>query len=211
MNHVKAYGKFVEQNGYSHRTAAYLQWGTSEKSIGSFLLLNPGSSAPLNEKSSMPDESEFMEEELDSTMQQMVRIVESLYPGETLDGRISIYNLFSLRNVKSEQAIGEFEALVDRGLMDPLDVMQNIDMLKLNPWTCIGWGIQDQKKRKNIDSMKRRWMLALEEAGIPTFGKPHKNGKDYYHICPRLRKDQDKMLDELMGLYRKEVLCGIDV
>lgn len=51
----------------------------------------------------------------------------------------------------------------------------------------------------------------MEEAGIPTFGKPHKNGKDYYHICPRLRKDQDTMVDDLVELYRKEVLCGIDI
>lgn len=148
MNHLKAYGKFVEESGYSHRTAAYLQWGTSEKSIGSFLLLNPGSSVSLHGKSSKPNEPEFMEAELDSTMQQMIRIVESLYLGETIDGRVAIYNLFSLRNVKSEQAIGEFEALVDRGLMDPLDVMQDLDILRLNPWTCIGWGIQDQKMKE---------------------------------------------------------------
>lgn len=211
MNHVKAYGKFIEENGYSHRKAAYLQWGTSEKSIGSFLLLNPGSSAPLHGKTSIPDESGFMESEIDSTMRQVIRIVESLYMGETIDGRVPLYHLFSLRNVKSDQAIGEFEALVDRSLMDPLDVMQDLGTLKLNPWTCLGWGIHDQRKRKNLDSMKERWMLALVEAGIRTFGKPHKNGKDYYHICPRLKKDQDAMVDDLVELYRKEVLCGFDV
>ena len=43
MNQPKAYGSFVKRGDHIFRTSAYIQWGESEKSIGSCLLLNPGS------------------------------------------------------------------------------------------------------------------------------------------------------------------------
>ena len=51
----------------------------------------------------------------------------------------------------------------------------------------------------------------LEESKVPQFGKVHKNGNDFYHIRPRLKPDQDTLLDDLVELYRVEVLGGVEV
>ncbi|WP_155988283.1 hypothetical protein [Oceanobacillus picturae] len=46
MKSVQAFGVFLKKDGIIFRKSAYLQWGTSKKSIGSFLLLNPGRAKP---------------------------------------------------------------------------------------------------------------------------------------------------------------------
>jgi hypothetical protein len=43
MNQPKAYGSFIKCGENTFRTSAYIQWGCSDKSIGSSLLLNPDS------------------------------------------------------------------------------------------------------------------------------------------------------------------------
>lgn len=45
----------------------------------------------------------------------------------------------------------------------------------------------------------------LQESGITSFGKLHKNELDYYHLRPRLLADQETLMDELLGIYQARV------
>ena len=39
---VKGFGKFIKKDNYVYRTEAFLQWGTSKKTIGTIIMQNPG-------------------------------------------------------------------------------------------------------------------------------------------------------------------------
>ena len=205
MSNVKVYGQFVGFKGYMFRPKAYLQWGTSSESLGAFLLLNPGTARPLENSKLRIESGDFCETVMDRTMQQMQRFVESIYGEHELNGRVHIYNLFSLRNPANLDAISTFENLASVDEFSFLTDYPSIDELKNHPWVCKCWGINSKANRKHLKESKLRWNNLLLKADIPTFGKIHSNKFDYYHIRPQLLKDQEVLLNELVELYKKEV------
>ncbi|MFD1416275.1 hypothetical protein [Oceanobacillus jeddahense] len=202
MDHIQAFGEFQKKDGYIFRKSAYLQWGEQTNSIGSFLLLNPGKAKPSNMKNMEGEIDGHYKVDTDLTMKQMVKLVEKIYQADKLNGRIYIYNLFSLRNPKNQEAIMHFEQLAEAKLIEPEEVLPSVEELQKHPWICCGWGISKEKKFKHLQKMKSLWQLRLQESGIRTFGKLHKNGTDYYHIKPQLVTDQELLIDELLNIYQ---------
>ena len=205
MSNVKAYGQFEERNGYTFRPKAYLQWGSSKESLGAFLLLNPGNAKPLEKIVLREREVYYGEAKVDQSMQRMQKLVERIYGGKELDGRVHIYNLFSLRNTINKEAIGTFEKLISMGEISIVDDYPSLEELKKHPWICKCWGINSTANRNHLKERKVKWNELIVNALTPTFGKLHSNKVDYFHIRPHLLKDQELLQDELLGLYHKEV------
>lgn len=202
MANTKAFAVFQKKGGNIFRPSAYLQWGTKTESIGSFLLLNPGSAQSAEIEGLEEGLMEQHKIELDPTMKQMVKLVESLYDTKALNGRVHIYNLFTLRNPTNENAIAHFEQLTNDALINPLEDLPVIEVLQEHPWICCAWGINSQRNHKHLQLVKSAWNQRLEEAGVLTFGKRHHNGTDYYHLRPQLLADQEKLIHELTEIYR---------
>lgn len=205
MGSVRAYGQFEERNGYTYRHRAFLQWGTSEKSLGAFLLLNPGKVKPLENVVLKEGDAYFGETKIDQSMQLMQKLVERVYEEKELDGRVHIYNLFSLCNTKYQDAIAMFEKLVSVGEIPVIDDYPSLEELKKHPWICKCWGINSKVNHNHLRERKIKWIELLTNANVPTFGKIHPNKFDYFYIRPHLKKEQDVLQDELVELYRKEV------
>lgn len=205
MGSVKAYGQFEERNGYMYRNSAYLQWGTSEESLGAFLLLNPGKAKLIEDVVLQEGIVYFGETKVDQSMQQMQKLVERINELNGLDGRVHIYNLFSLRNTENRDAIAMFEKLTSVGEFPVIDDYPSLEELKKHPWICKCWGINSKANRTHLRERKLTWIELLTNANVPTFGKLHPNKLDYFHIRPRLQKDQEVLQGELVELYRKEV------
>lgn len=203
MGDVQAYGVFQRKDDNIFRISAYLQWGTKKESIGSFLLLNPGSAKPADIDILHEGTSKEQRLVIDPTMKQMIKLVTGIYSKEALNGRIYIYNLFSLRNPKYEDAILRFEQLVEDKTIDPLEVLPPLEELKVHPWICCGWGINTKKKYMHLQQMKSSWQTVIKESSISSFGKLHVNGTDFYHLRPRKVKDQLELINELLDIYQE--------
>lgn len=204
MYQPKAFGTFLKKKNHIFRQSAYLQWGESEKSIGSFLLLNPGSASHETVKDLRDGQSVFAPISLDPTMKQVVKLVETFYQFEPLNGRIHLYNLFTLQNTKDSEAIAQIEYFGGRGMVLPSDMEVPLSELKQNPWICIGWGVNSRSTYTFLKELKRCWMERINQAGIPSFGKKNQDG-DFYHVCPQLIAQRHSMIEELRQLYMQEV------
>ncbi|HEY4602299.1 MAG TPA: DUF1643 domain-containing protein [Cerasibacillus sp.] len=205
MENVKVFGKFEKRDNLIFRHSAYLQWRTSEKSLGSFLLLNPGNALP---STGVVEEGEarFYETKIDPTMRQMIRLVKKIYENNDLNGRVHIYNLFSLRNTVANEAIPRFEELVKEKQINLLESIADPQTLQQHPWICCAWGINTKSSYKNLQRAKQEWKQRIREVGIPMFGKMHKNKKDYYHLLPKIYQMKVAIIDDLYELYQKKVV-----
>lgn len=207
MKIVNAYGTFTKENNLIHRNAAYLQWGRSGSSIGSFLLLNPGSAGAAKAASLKEGEQQTISIELDPTMKQIVYFIEQLYGEQKkLDGRVYLYNLFTLQSTKDKEAIQEFERLTDQKEIIPANFVCTVEELQKNPWLCIGWGVGANASHSNLKVLKQMWMNRIEESKIKYFGKKHAIKKaEYYHICPQISAQRPVMINNLLRIYEKEI------
>jgi len=208
---------FEKRGDYTYRTSAYIQWGDSEKSIGSFLLLNPGGATFSKEDA----QSEYQLQRngqasglvtADRTMRQLIKFIHEVYGTNNLDGRCHIYNLFSLRNPDGNNAIDTFEALSCSGKYDALADIPDKSVLAEHPWILLGWGINAKPQRVYLAKAKTAWRDAFTAAGIHSFGKKQTKGKgteknvtDYYHVCPQLSTDHPKMIEDLVSIFRDTV------
>lgn len=208
MNQPSAYATFKTKGEFVYRTSAYIQWGTSSESLGSCLLLNPGSSTLYRERPA-PHHATMGETTLDPTMRQLVKLTEGIYsakaaPG-TLNGRLHIYNLFSLQHPTAKEAIGLLEDLLQKGETALDEHITRSHELVKHPWMLLGWGCMAKTSRA-ITSLKERWLQEIAAAGVPTFGKPCATGKNYYHPCPQLHAMRELILRDLIALH--EQVCG---
>lgn len=208
MNRPKAFGAFVKRGDYTFRTSAYIQWGESEKSIGSCLLLNPGSADFDKINSNLTTSLNTLgnadgEVNTDQTMKQLIKVVEGIYGTETpINGRFHIYNLFNLQNTENRHAIEQFENLVDCGEYDITSSLIPIAELKSHPWIFFGWGVERNRRWKNLEHIKESWRELISESNIPLFGKKHRQTDDYYH--PLYILYQPSMLQELATIYKQK-------
>ncbi|MGD6818755.1 hypothetical protein [Metabacillus sp. 84] len=191
-----AYGTFTQKGNDIFRTSAYIQWGSSTESLGACLLLNPGSSTGSST-------GEITEITIDPTMKQLVSFVQRVYEGEQpISGRLHIYNLFNLRDASSIKAIEKFEKLVSSGEYHPEESLITIDDLKMHPWILLGWGVMYKSKWRHLKTIKDNWIKLILDSDIPSFGKTHKNRKDFYHPCPLISTQRPLMLEELIRHYK---------
>jgi hypothetical protein len=207
----KAHGTFIKRGSYLFRTSAYLQWGESEKSIGSCLLLNPGSAnfdkmdthLTVSLATSGKADGEI---NTDPTMDQLIQVVKGIYGSESsLDGRFHIYNLFNLQNTKSVHAIDQFESLIESGEYDIEESLVPIDQLRLHPWILIGWGVEHKSNWSSLGNIKKLWRHLINESGISSFGKNHNERDDYYHPCPLIPTRRPAMVKELIDQYHQKL------
>lgn len=201
MEHVKVYGKLTRKNEYTFRTSTYLQWGEGEESLGSFLLLNPGSSKSTKEQEIF---NEIIPLTLDQTMRQVVKLIEKIYGSPELNGRVHIYNLFTLRNTSAADAIETYEKLANEGKIKPDEAIPPVEELSQHPWICCAWSVKPDNHYPHFRFIKDLWLLAIEEAKLNHFGKLYKNRRDYYHLNPRIGAKE--LLDELYDIYLKEIM-----
>lgn len=208
MNKPTAYGIYKSDGVNVYRTAAHLQWGNSDKSLGACLLLNPGSATlakSVFQTLKTNGVASGQIETSDPTMKQIIALVEKIYQSErALSGRLHIYNLFNLQNSSSKMAINQYEDLVHSGQYKVNESLASISELQRHPWLLLGWGANHEQKLTNLLKAKNKWLKIINESGIPTFGKPHPNNIDYYHPCPLIPTHRPKMLEELVELYKEQ-------
>ncbi|MFY0802063.1 hypothetical protein [Peribacillus frigoritolerans] len=205
MTEVIAFGTFTKQNDYIHRKFAYLQWGESNQSLGSFLLLNPGGAGADQLSHLLEGEQVTSHVKLDPTMRQIVKLMERIYDKKELNGRVNLYNLFTLQNTQDSSAIEQFESSCNNGKIEMSELLCSVEELQNNPWICIGWGVNSEARYDNLQTIKKMWMEQIEQSGINFFGKRHpKKVMDYYHICPRIAKKQQEMINELLEIYKEK-------
>lgn len=208
MSKPRAYGTFVKKRDNIYRTSAYIQWGDSEKSIGACLLLNPGS-ATLDKEllyslDTVGQASGWIKTE-DPTMVQLISFVEKIYSeNQPILGRLYIYNLFNLQNTQSQNAIDQFEELVESGEYDLEESLVTINELKDHPWILLGWGVKRESKWRNLQLIKNKWINLINESQVSAFGKKHKQRDDYYHPCPLIPTQRPLMLEDLIRLYNQK-------
>ncbi|MFS0920106.1 hypothetical protein [Brevibacillus sp. 179-C 1.1 NHS] len=207
MNQPKAFATFRKQRGVVYRTSTYIQWGSdcsAQPSLGSCLLLNPGA-AKLSRERPAPNHTVMGQTTLDPTMQQLIRLTESIYEGRALTGRLHIYNLFSVQNTSSVDAIPRLEQLIEEGETTLASQLVSIQELQKHPWLLLGWGCLQRRSWRHFSSLKEMWNRQILAAGIPTFGKRCSNGMDYYHPCPRLHSMKAAVLRDLLVMYRQTI------
>ncbi|MGG1658903.1 hypothetical protein [Brevibacillus sp. NRS-1366] len=204
MIQPQAFATFRRAGGHEYRTSAYIQWGTSFRSLGSCLLLNPGAATLYRERPA-PNHSISGQITLDPTMRQLVKILAEIYQNQSLDGRLTIYNLFTLQNPKSSEAIASFEKLVEKGEATLKEQLVPIQELQQHPWILLGWGCPARAYWKHLPLLKQLWLQQITASGIPFFGKRCANGKDYYHPCPQLYASRDVILQDLVNEHSQTV------
>jgi hypothetical protein len=209
MNLPIAYGTFIKRGEHTFRTSAYIQWGKSEKSIGSSLLLNPGSADfnkinPTLKELLIKESKADGEIKADPTMEQIIKLVNAIYQSpKAIEGRFHIYNLFSLQDATAKNAINKFEALVKNNEYDLNESVVSISELQSNPWILLGWSLQRNGRWVSLEATKKRWRMLIAESKIPSFGKQDAVSKNYYHPNPRIPTQRPVILNELIDLYAK--------
>lgn len=203
---MKVYGIFTKRKGFIYRTKTYLQFGESDKIIGSCVLCNPGSSVPKDpiEKEELlnytGDNDYVFKGELvpDTTMKQLCKILENvgwdkLGINEN-GGRFLIHNIFTLRNGNMNHAIKEFENQdIDKELLFK-DYKDYMELEESIPWTLKGWGCEDKVVIRN---KKRKWLRLLNEKEALAIGYKHKDDPHYYHPAPHLKGQKEECLEVL--------------
>lgn len=207
----KVFGHFQQLGEYTFRTSAYMQWGDSEESLGCCLLLNPGSADFTKINASFKSELKKNGEvsgviKPDPTMEQLAIFLRTIYPDTKINGRFTIYNLFTLQNPKSTSAIDTFEKLVSTGKIISSQSVENIQKIKRHPWILLGWGCDKKTSQGSLLKIKSLWMKQIEDAGIMKFGKEHKNGKGYYyHPYPLIPTQRPGIIKDLVDIYHNSM------
>ena len=207
----KVFGHFHQRGEYTFRTSAYMQWGDLEQSLGCCLLLNPGSADFTKINSSFKNQLKMNGEisgviKPDPTMEQLAILLRNIYPDTKKNGRLTIYNLFTLQNSKSTSAIDIFEKLVSTGKLIPSESVEEIQTIKRHPWILLGWGCDKKISQGSLLKIKSLWMKQIEDAGIMKFGKEHKNSKGYYyHPCPLIPTQRPGIIKDLVASYHNSI------
>ncbi|EDO8878154.1 hypothetical protein GNZ76_03435 [Campylobacter coli] len=130
---MDVYARYFDTQDYSFRMDTLLCFGQSTELLGSVVMLNPGSAEPkesptsdeLNkirefykDKKDVEDFDSWKKFSPDSTMREIERIFNGQHIDKKteLNGIIQIFNLFNLKNSKSDNAIKEMYKIKSRYL-----------------------------------------------------------------------------------------------
>ncbi|WP_433945550.1 DUF1643 domain-containing protein [Paenibacillus sp. SN-8-1] len=196
MREPVVYGEFERRDGVLFRRKCFLQWGSSTKSIGAFVGLNPGAADFLGGHQEL-EQRMVGELRLDHTLRQLVRLIRHIH-GDEPEGRVHVYNLFSLKDPQSASAVNQLQQV--RDTYSPVEDEISTHELQEHPWLLLAWGLD---RSETILKSKDRWLDTIRQSGVPFFGKLHPKKNDYYHLCPRLQSDRDILLDDLVNEYKQ--------
>nr|WP_106782358.1 hypothetical protein [Lysinibacillus timonensis] len=203
MGNMKAIATFQLVGDEIYRTNTFLQFGTSRKSLGAVVMLNPGSSELQGEaRKKLFMNGAFTDiTSLDETMKQLIQFMKSTH--STLDGRLHIYHLFYVKKTKNRDAIELFEHLKVSGKY-PTIIPPNLFEMQQHPWIMIGWGIEKKKSWVHYEQEKEKWLELISDSGIPFFGVLSKEN-EYYHPCPE-GPDKALRLQQLVTAYNETII-----
>lgn len=199
MNKTVAYGEFENRGTSLLRRKCYLQWGSSETSIGAFVGMNPGS-ADFKNGYTQEGTRLIGEITLDDTLRQLDKFLRRIY-GDSLEGRLHVFNLFSIKNPQLNSAAKELATIKDLYSFEE-DLIPYKEMVQ-HPWVLIGWGLDRSEK---VVSAKKQWLDVINDSGVRYIGKLHPEKSDYFHLCPRLMIDREQIIDHLVNIYNREIL-----
>ena len=206
---VKAFGTFESLESYIFRTNAYLQFGNSTKHIGLIIMLNPGSSCLADDdqwddflsKSKMVKNISISNElKLDSTMKSVVELLLNSDP--TLEGRLTILNLFNIRCGNSNKAIQTYTTLLKKAKFNIL-LHSPLPNLTQYPWIWTAWSVKDatilnSRKIEFLEEIPKNKKIALYSRQ-----KIHQTKKQLYCYHPSPQKEttrkwvQSEMIKQL--------------
>ena len=89
-NMVKAFGTFIKKGNRLFRTKAYIQWGNTDNTLGTVIMLNPGS-AKLQVDCLTEDTAVQDEISIDPTMASLIKLIEELYENKGNDTGAFVY------------------------------------------------------------------------------------------------------------------------
>lgn len=202
MENVKAIATFQLIGEEVYRTNTFIQFGTSRKSLGAVVMLNPGSSNLKGEarKKLIMNGSHTDETTIDNTMRQLIQFMKASHPN--LEGRLHIYNVFYVRNTASVEAIELFELLKATGKYPTITLPSLLEMSQ-HPWVLIGWGVEKRSRWRFYEKEKRDWLQLIQDSGIPSFGIRSENN-EYYHPCPHGPAKSER-LQQLIQAYNVKI------
>lgn len=202
MENVRAIATFQIIGEEVYRTNTFIQFGSSRKSLGAVVMLNPGSADLTGEarKKLIMNGSHTDETTLDRTMKQLVQFIKNTH--STLEGRLHIYNLFYVRNTINVEAIELFELLKRTGKY-PTTTLPTLFEMTQHPWILIGWGIEKRSRWRFFEGEKKEWLQLIKDSGIPSFGVVSPNN-EYYHPCPNGPAKTDR-LQQLIEAYNQKI------
>lgn len=199
MREFQAFGTYYRSNGQLCRKAAYLQFGHSNKSIGSTIMLNPGK-ADFKDDIHVLDDREVSGEIVpDKTMLRLAEILQQA--GKIpLDGRFHIYNLFSLQNTSSKDAVKQKSWLIEASFKN-IEIMKQFH-LERHPWVLIAWGTENGLA---LQKLKEQWLEAIQDTSIKMFGLRAEGKHKFYHPYPIAQSDKEryfiKIIQQLKNNY----------
>lgn len=202
-NQVKAYGTFVKKGNNLFRKEAYIQFGNSQNTLGTIIMLNPGRAVLKETK--IEDNMEIHGElRIDPTMDSIIKLVNKFYAEEKeIQGRVKLYNLFPLQNARSNDAISMFEKLWNEKepLVTEFPKTQEIllNELKSSSWVLVGWGCG--RSSENLNAIKERWLSLIAQSKTPLLGKEGNTYLKYHHPRPHLQSQQINYRNELKMQY----------
>lgn len=202
LGNVKAFATFQQVGEEIYRTNTYLQFGSSRKSLGAVVMLNPGSSQLKGEarKKLSMNGSHTDETTIDETMRQLIQFMEMTH--SKLNGRLHIYNLFYVKKTNSKEAITLFEHLKNTGKY-PTIFPPCLLELQQHPWILIGWGVEKKKSWMHFEREKARWLELINDSGVPYFGVLSKEN-EFYHPSPN-NPDKALRLQQLVAAYNEKI------
>lgn len=136
------------ETGNEYRWRTLLQFGTSWKVIGTIVMKNPGSAAPLkiiedaetlSHLNAFSSENDWYAFSVDNTMQNIERLFSTYYKNKsgssTLDGVIQVFNLMNVRDPNLEMAL-----VKNHERAFPFSRTVDKDITQLIAPVYLGWG-----------------------------------------------------------------------
>lgn len=186
-----------DKEGNAYRDGTILQYGDSWELIGNVVLLNPGSSVPINNTTAnkyikdhyryFDDNGEYYEFSVDPLMKSLVELFKKKYPNS---GVIGIFNLFNLKNPDSEGALEEFAKHSESEFMQTPE--EAIDFH--NVWVMVSTGKNvhthtklEKQLHNYVAKAPKNSLFSIQRKDKTTFlvkeATPDKNGLvESYHL-----------------------------
>lgn len=187
---IKAYGEFVEVDGFSFRIKTYIQFGKSNRSLGCFIMCNPGSAREgLGEQTIGTTVLKT-----DATMKQVIKVIQGRY-GESVEGVVRIYNLFTLCEAKMDLAVKWAQQYKNEYEISYYDFDDFKKLEDKGDWVVVAWGCHTHKI---LTKLKAQWLTYLKQNGIVFYGLSGNDTYDYKHLLPPNVHTQEEIVEELI-------------
>lgn len=171
-----------KETGNDYRWRTLLQFGSSWNIIGSVVMKNPGSAAPLkvvedcdiiNHLQSFDAENTWYAFSADTT-KRMIELLFSTYYQSSLDGIVQVFNLMNVRDPNLELAL-----VKNNSTSDPLAKTTEADIKSLVKPVYLGWGDLWEKQPFREDAEKI--FMAVQNKLDGKYLFPLLADKKFYH------------------------------